>query len=366
MKPGRSGSVVESFMDRASSLIYPGSKTVAGWWRQLAPRHPTTLAIGYGFLHRVDAPVHVLEEKSIDSLSHLVLQALALEGAKTVGVADMQERLHLPVAMVRRMLAVMRDDGLLAGADTEGWQPTERGRAALERRSFPVHVLKRRSFPFLECLDAAGNRLAAPQFVPIGECASAAWSVDDGHRFDVNVFQRCLEQASPWKHAHRFPQDVEPLPADGTLEAWQRVVVDRPERIMLALVVVGGESGKEVHGFAVKVDGWTLFDGAPVLRMPALTEPDALWPELLQPPPMPVLQDAWRSWCKQRQMPGNEVEMCTLTYQPPRLAVHAPPRLVQRLQAAKSDLFKGDAWILVGDGYLRSATQLAIATSRDR
>jgi hypothetical protein len=54
------------------------------------------------------------------------------------------------------------------------------------------------------------------------------------------------------------------------------------------------------------------------------------------------------------------VETCSLAYQPPRLEVQAPPRLVQRLQAAKSDLFKGEAWILVGDGYLRTAVQLAI------
>jgi hypothetical protein len=42
--------------------------------------------------------------------------------------------------------------------------------------------------------------------------------------------------------------------------------------------------------------------------------------------------------------------------------VQAPPRLVQRLQAAKSDLFKGDAWLLVGDGYFRAAAQLVIRT----
>src|SRR5207249_3351126 len=104
--------------------------------------------------------------------------------------------------------------------------------------------------------------------------------------------------------------------------------------------------------------GWTLLDRAPILCVPAPAE--ALFPELTQAPPMLIWQDAWRSWCKQRQLPANEVEICALSYHPPRLEVQAPPRLVQRLQAAKSDLFKGDAWILVGDGYMRTAVQLAI------
>ena len=96
----------------------------------------------------------------------------------------------------------------------------------------------------------------------------------------------------------------------------------------------------------------------PVLRL--ATPAESPWPELVTEPSMQVWQDAWRSWCKQRQLPTNEVEICSLKYQPPRLEVQAPNRLVQRLQAAKSDLFKGEAWILVGDGFMRTAVQLAM------
>ena len=66
-------------MDRASSLIYPGSRTLAGWWRQLAPLQPKAIAMGYGFLHRIEAAVNVVTQEPIDPLVHLVLQALALE-----------------------------------------------------------------------------------------------------------------------------------------------------------------------------------------------------------------------------------------------------------------------------------------------
>ena len=35
-------------------------------------------------------------------------------------------------------------------------------------------------------------------------------------------------------------------------------------------------------------------------------------------------------------------------------------RLIERLRAARSDVFKGEAWLLVGDGYMRTAVQLTI------
>jgi hypothetical protein len=344
-------------MDRASSLIFPGSRTVAGWWRALSSYQPSALAVGYGFLHRIEAPVSVQLEQPIDPLAHLVLQAMALEETACVPMADLQQRLRLPAAIVQRVLAAMQEDGLLARSPPDGWQTTERGNYALQHRSFPVRAAQRRVFPFLENLSSIGQRLGPPQFLPIVECVGAAWQVDETHRFEITVLQGCIAQAPAWKQSRAFPPEVESLAGHSTLEAWQQVIVDRPERVMLVLVLVS----KEVLGFAVKVDDWGLINRAPVLRMPAPV--DMLWPELTQPPPMQVWQDAWRSWCKQRQLPTNEVEICSLTYQPPRLEVQAPNRLVQRLQAAKSDLFKGEAWLLMGDGYMRTAVQLNLVRS---
>jgi hypothetical protein len=70
--------------------------------------------------------------------------------------------------------------------------------------------------------------------------------------------------------------------------------------------------------------------------------------------------EGWRSWCRQRHLPGNEVASCEVKYRAPRLEVQAPERLVQRLRAAKSDLLKGEAWLLVGDGYMRTAALLTL------
>jgi hypothetical protein len=343
-------------MDRATSLIFPGSRTLASWWRQLSPHRPLALGIGYGFLHRIEVPVIVLSEEPVDQLAHLVLQALALEKTGGVRLMDLQQRLRLPGAIVLRVLAGMQEQGLVARFEADGWRATERGNRARERRSIYVRAPKRRVFPFLERMDAAGQRLGPLEFVPIAECVGVPWPVDDPHRFEMAALQGCIEQSLEWKQSRGFPLDVETLAAGAAPETWQHVIVDRPERAMLVLMLVN----KELHGLAVKVDGWALYDRAPVLRLPAPAE--ALWPELAQPP-MPVWQDAWRSWCKQRQLPTNEVDICALTYQPPRLEVQAPNRLVQRLQAAKSDLFKGEAWLLAGDGYMRTAAQLMIRQS---
>jgi hypothetical protein len=353
-------------MDRASSLIYPGGRTLAGWWRQLAPRQPLGLWIGYAFLHRIEATVICRGEQPIDPFTHQVLQAAALEemvaSNHVPGVTSIQvqDRLQLPLAVVQRVLSGLERDGLLTRPSPERWQLSDCGRDALHNRSFPVRMQKRHGFAFRERLDCGGQRTEAPHFVPIADCAGSSWHVDEPHRFDVATLRACVEQSPDWKQASSFPLDVAALPEYAALEAWQQVVIDRPERVMLVLVAVQCQGHREVHGFAAKVDGWTLFDRAPVVKVSASSM--AAWPEIAHELGAEVWQEAWRNWCKQRQLPANEVEICALKHVPPRLEVQAPPRLVQRLEAAKSDLFKGDAWILVGDGFFRTAVQLAMKT----
>lgn len=345
-------------MDRASSLIFPGSKTLAGWWRQLQAHQPKALWIGYAFLHRVEASVHVVRAQAIDPLTHLVLRAVNLEQAAAanpaapVSVAPLEARLRLPTAVVQRVLLDMQAGGLLArGGD--GWLMSERGRHALEHRHYPDRVKERRIFPFLERLDPSGQRIGPGHFLPIAECAGVNWPVDDAHRFDIAWLKACIDQPDAWKEAAGFPLDIEALSSDPGPDDWQHVIVDRPERALLALVQ---SAAKERLGFAVKIDGWTLHDKAAALRL----GPAAACPELAPEPAAAVWQEAWRDWCRQKQLPTSEVDSCTLAQQAPRLEVLAPPRLVQRLQAAKSDLFKGDAWLIGGDGYVRAATQLAL------
>lgn len=345
-------------MDRASSLIFPGSRTLAGWWRQLLPYQPQAFWIGYGFLHRIDAPVSALCSRPVDPLAHLVLQAVALEQSTGAGLANLQTRLRLPVAVVQRVLVGMQDVGWLARSGPDRWHTTEPGDRALAQRHYLVPTQERRNFPFLERMNPGGQRLGPSHFLPIAECAHVPWPVDDLHRFDPRWLHAAIEQSADWKKSCGFPLDVESLSAGAPSEDGQHVILDRPERVLLVQILTDSERAKELLCFVVKVDGWMLFERTPVVRLPVSA--CAIWPELMHEPASAVWQEAWRSWCRQRQMPTNEVEICALTYHPPRLEVQAPSRLVQRLQAAKSDLFKGEAWLLVGDGYVRTAAFLTL------
>jgi len=347
-------------MDRASSLIFPGSKTLAGWWRQLAPYQPQALWVAYAFVHRIDAPVSVLCDRPVEPLTLLLLQAMNLEckgGNHQAGVplADLEDRLRLPAPMVQRMLLDIEDVGFIARTGLNSWQTTPAGQQALSHKHAPVNVRARRVFPFLERLDAGGQRAAHAHFLPIGECVHVGWQVDDTHRFESRWLAESIAQPAEWKKMLQFPQDVTALhnePADDG----SHVIIDRPERVLLALIRAGAAG--ELLGFAIKVDGWLLFDRTPAVRLPQGA--DRVWPDLAQAPPIGVWQETWRDWCRQRQMPASEVDNCTLTFHAPRLEVQAPSRLMQRLHASRSDLFKGETWLLVGDGYTRLAAQLTI------
>jgi hypothetical protein len=43
-----------------------------------------------------------------------------------------------------------------------------------------------------------------------------------------------------------------------------------------------------------------------------------------------------------------------------RLLVYAPPRLIDRLRAARSDAVKQEAWLLAGEGRTRTAAQIEL------
>jgi hypothetical protein len=342
-------------MDRASSLIFPGSKTLAGWWRQLQACQPQAFWVGYGYVHRIEAPVNVLRTQPVELFTHLMLQALALERADSADVAGLQKRLGLPAAVVQRLLFGMESDGFVARSAAMGWRISDLGADALRSQHYHRPAQERRVFPFLESLDSSGQRLGPPRYVPLGECVATPWQVDDPHRFDVACLRTAIEQPRETADGSVFPAEVQSLVNSAATEPWQQVIVDRPERVLLLLV----KSAAELLGFAVKIDGWTLCDQAPALRLPTA----AIAPELALSVSTEVWQEAWRNWCRERQLPLNEVEACTIQYRAPRLEVLPPPRLLQRLQAAKSDLFKGDAWLLVGDGYVRQAAQLTVITA---
>jgi hypothetical protein len=106
-------------------------------------------------------------------------------------------------------------------------------------------------------------------------------------------------------------------------------------------------------GLAVQVQGWQLQTDRPVLTL------DGGWrealPELAEDPGLERWREAWRGWCQPRGLPVGEVEACILERRGPALVVRAPRPLAERLRANRSEIIKGEAWLLAGDERTRSA-----------
>ncbi len=134
---------------------------------------------------------------------------------------------------------------------------------------------------------------------------------------------------------------------------WERVIVDRPERVLIALALAADQT---LLGFAAEADGWKLHFEAPVLRLSESAR-DALTDLAV---PSTAWEESWRLWCRQRHLPQSDAEACRLRCDGIHLEVHAPEAFVERLRTAKSDLLHEESGLLAGDGYLRAAAQLGL------
>ena len=343
-------------MERAASLAFPGSRTLAGWWRQLLPFQPQALAVGYAHVHRVEAQVRVRRVRRIDPLSLLLLQALSLEDRQLAGV---QQRLQLPTPLLQGLYEKLAAEGwILPGAPD--WQLSAEGEQALSQQEIPSVSFERHGFPFLERIDAEGKRVAPPHFIPLAEGLADPWNPAADERFVPAWLQEAIRQPASWKHEFGFPVEAAELllrdeAGSDNGDGWRRVLLDRPERVLLAHVA----SADEWLAFAAKSDGYALDDRQPVLRLPLAAR--TLWPDLAAEPAPAVLEEAWRLWCRQRNLPEADSKACTLAYRHARLEIDAPESLTQRLRDARSDIFKGEAWLLLGAGHTRCAVGLHLS-----
>jgi hypothetical protein len=166
-----------------------------------------------------------------------------------------------------------------------------------------------------------------------------------------------VTRAAEWKERYGFPTEVSavfgPAP-EAEATAWRQVIVDRPERLLAVLVRVGNAGGPDrLLGFAARQEGWVLQADAPAFAVAGRW--DELFPELSAGPPAEAWREAWLAWCQPRGIPGAEAAACGLELRDERLLVRAPARLIERLQAARSDAIKGEAWLLAGEGAIRRA-----------
>ena len=341
-------------------LAFPGGRTLAGWWRQLAPGQPRALWVGHLFLHRIEALVRLTRSVRPDPLHALVLKALSLNPDESLD--RLNRRLHLGEQVLGRVKHSLTEAGLLVA---EGGRsvPTASGREVLTRGEYQTSVHERRVFYFVEPEQPDG----VPHFLPLKEPPSVFLPAADGWRFDPRWLADCVARPVEWKQRFGFPPEVEetvlgPDATPGLPEPWRRVVLDRPERLPIMLALTARpEGGDRLIGFAVRQENWGLHTEAPLFSL------EEGWPEafpsLMQGPSAAQWEDAWRTWCQPR---GLAAETGGLQPEGHRLRVKASPRLLERLRATQSDALKGEAWLLAGSGRLRAAAQIEIVESEPR
>lgn len=341
-------------MEPASSLAFPGSRALAGWWRQLQAHRPHRLWFGYLFLHRVEALVEDVAARPVDDLARLALKALTLPGPGD----DLEplRRLHLPASALSRVLRDLDREGLIEQATAGRWNLTERGNQALQLGHYPHARKERRVFPFVERLTPNGERRLPPHYLPVAEMLAPAWHVNNGVRFDLALLRESVNQPDEWKRRFGFPEEVRAVVAASEVSPdWRQVVLDRTERPFVAVIQAEGDDGP-LLAFAAQ-EGWRLQSAEPVLRLPASAR--EAFSDLAEPP-LERWREAWVQWCRQRNFPPAEADECRLTPRGYLIDVEAPDRFVQRLHAARSDLLRNEAWLLAGDGFLRAGALLRL------
>jgi hypothetical protein len=334
-------------MTAAPTTALPGSRTLLGWWRELAAWQPQGLWFSRLLFHRVEALVEVAHPRRLDRLRLALLRAHSLPGP----LAD----LHLDPPVLARLAHELVGEGLLA--PTAGGRPplTPAGQEALDGGAYVVRTRERRAFYFVDNSPVHGP----PHFVPLQPRGLSFPCVEEW-RFDAALLEGCVRQAPGWKSRYRFPAEVQAVLAPSAEESdWRRVILDRPEQWLLAWVQApAAAAGPGLLGFPVRAEGWVLDPEAPVL---ALGDgwPE-VFPDLAADPPAEAWRRAWLAWCQPRSLPPAEAEACRLERSGHRLLVRAPQRLIERLKSVRSDAMKNETWLLAGSGRSRAAAQVEV------
>jgi hypothetical protein len=355
-------------MTASAPLAFPGSRTLAGWWRQFGSVQPRALWVAHLLLHRVEALVSLTRTQRPDPLHLLVLKAVSLQPEASLERLD--ATLFLGRQVLGRVLAVLQAEGLALDQPEGRWEPTALGRQALEQGSYPLTHYERRAFSFVQStLPQRG-----PHYLNIDPAVCIPATAPEGWGFEPAHLQACLEQPAEWKQRYGFSEDIEQILMPGRESSdpgpsagpgppnWQRVILDRPERLLTVLLLVQRADGADsLHGYPVRQDGWAVQPQPAFTLASGWQEP---FPELLDEPPLEQWRQAWRMWCQPRGLTATETDNCPLERIDHRLRVELSSRFIDKLRSARSDALKGEAWLLAGEGRVRTAAQLEIAPAR--
>jgi hypothetical protein len=321
----------------------PPGRALSDWRQELASFQPRRLRLAHLLLHRVEALVRVARRLPVDSFQAALLRQLA-----TTAPLD---RLRVDRELLDRWMRDLSTKGLVAAPGD--WRLTERGRRALESNAYTSAVEERRVFTFLE-EEAAGR---PPRFLALHGPA-VALAPPPGWRFDAEALAACVRRPEEWKKRHDFPTDVEaflapPGPAERTATDWRRLLLDRPEQILLVFISERRVDHRRWLGFAVRAEDWVLQTKAPTLTLGE--EAEEVLPDLGVVPAPEVWSEAWRAWCRQRGLPSADADACRIEPAEEGVRVVAPRTLTGRLGGERTD-----AWLLAGTRRTRVASPLEI------
>jgi hypothetical protein len=362
-------------MSAAFVPSWPGGRVLLGWWRALADRKPRQVRLSRLLIHHVEALVRVRRVHLLDrwqrALLGLANTRLPVGGALLNSLTDLQMDLQILSQLVRELT----ERGLLHRNGSDRWWMTPAGRDALQTGMVSLVAEERRTFPFVD--NSALGR--PPHFLPLsgarplsgfGPTQGSDVLRSEDYPFEVVSLEACIRQTPEWKSRFRFPSDVEallpPQPGEAATANWRRVLLDAVEQrpfVFIHTAQTAGQTSRlssaspHLLGFAVHPEGWAL-SPRPLLELADGWE-EAL-PDLAVEPSPSLWRQAWQTWSQPRSLPQAEVAACRLERIEHRLLVYAPPRLIERLRAARSDAIKQEAWLLAGEGRTRTAAQIEL------
>jgi hypothetical protein len=346
---------------------------LAGWWRQLASHKPQRLWFIDWLVHRFEVLSRCRRTEALHPLQLLILEGIRLDSAgeaanshsriataKKTGYStnslqptsstaiEIARRLGLDNGVVSGLLLEAVRNGLAEASFEGGCALTEAGRAALASGHCTRVNFERRAF-------YVGNEPAT--FLPLTRHGHAT-SISEMPPAPLEVLRACVDRPLEWKEKVGFPSEVVSIMDMSTTlppntEYWMRIPVDHPERLLAAMIRT---TDGRVLAFPVRTEDWTLrlepvmnlsSDGS-VELLPHLSHSVEDW------------RRPWSNWCRTiRGISAAEAESATLEVADHRLLVKAP-QLADRLRLARSELSRGEAWLLSGGSQTREALQIEL------
>ena len=136
---------------------------------------------------------------------------------------------------------------------------------------------------------------------------------------------------------------------------WQRVSIVHPESTILLIAKVG--DGVGLRAFTVQQKGWLLNGREPIHLGEGLAE---VLPALREELALHKWTQAWTGWAGSAGLSTAQFDASQIRREAHRLVVSVPTGIFNRLRTTRSEVLKGDVWLLAGDDRVREAAQLQI------